>query len=128
MKSFGKKIIIATIVCMVVLPTTLFASNANIRLVKNGTFNAIDHVTIGNLFSTVFNDPGQWESFVAKDGHTYVNAVYVDDEYQTWGFQFRVFKNQTFNLTYMECDGEGTSDNDEMLAVLYILAGYYNLM
>lgn len=126
MKNFTKRVIMVIVIFSIMLPTTLLASNANIRLVKNGTFNAIKYVTIAELFGTVFNDTGRWESFVANDGYAYVNATYMDDEFQTWCFQFRIHNNETFTLTYMECDGEGTNDEDEMLSVLYILANYYN--
>ncbi len=123
-----KKIILVFVFFVAIISTDVLASTKEIDLVRNGVFDIMKSVSIADLFGTVFCDDGQWTSILADDGFIYVNAIYIDDEFDEWFFQFRTYANQRFELTYIQILDNSTYDEYEMLSIIATLIEIYNLM
>lgn len=97
-------IILAAVIVVVCIIGTMFSSNNAVNIVKNGYFYVNENMTVGELFNVTFDDV-KWESFVADDGQTYVNATAIMDGEEIV-IQFEVDEEkETFALTACEYAG-----------------------
>lgn len=107
-KNVGIVVAIIVVVCII---GALFDYDSAVSMVKNGHFYFNKNVTVGELLDANFDDV-EWESLVAADGKTYVNAT-MNMEGVTVLIQFKVNeKNNSFNVNACEINGIPVSISD----------------
>ncbi len=96
-------IVVAVFVVLCIIGAALGDDSA-VSLVKNGYFYFNKDVTVGELLDANF-DNVEWESLVAADGKTYVNATIKEDGGKVV-IQFKVNEDKgTFQINACEING-----------------------
>lgn len=96
-------IVVAVFVVLCIIGAALGDDSA-VSLVKNGYFYFDKSKTVGELLDSTFHDV-KWESLVANDGKTYVNATIKEDGDKVV-IQFKVNEDEcTFRINACEING-----------------------
>lgn len=103
-------IVVAVFVVLCIIGAALGDDSA-VSIVKNGHFYFDKSKTVGELLYANFDDV-EWESLVAADGKTYVNAT-MNIDGVTFLIQFKVNENnKNFNVNACEINGIPVSISD----------------
>lgn len=102
-------IISAVVLLFLLIPSE---SNKYIDIVKNGTLNSYQSVTVGKAFDNFFTDE-KWEHFTSDKNENVVEFTgnyHINDKKYNALVQFKVNKeNSKFEVTYFEINGKSQS-------------------
>lgn len=126
------KIIPVCMICLMIIGSLAAGCgdsyDKNVLLVRNGTMNMMRNVPIGKAFDQFFNKGGSWESFTSKRNETIVEFKGKYSLFDTTPskalVQFRLTGNNSFDLQYVEIDGEPMDYDEQMVFMAMVLAAY----